>query len=404
MEPAKDSSVDRFDWIISVAIGLLAVSLLCFALSGHGMGLTQDSSAYLGAARHMAAGDGFVEDSKSDLRPITVWPPGYSIALLPGAVIGFEVWALAIHSVLFLALCVGSYGLLRGRGVTRSAAACAALLVACGNGMLLQYSLLLSEALYLPLNLALVWAAMKCFESPSMRWRLFAGALCAAATLTRYAGLGPSLVLVLLLLFHGRFAPRAWIGALLFIAAAGVPVLLWMARNWLLAESSTGRAFAPHSVDSDWFLDAWRIATTWYFAAPWPRVIRHAATFLLVVLTLVALGRPDERGAVHPLRLALIATSIGYFAMHAAAQFASTVPTSMDLRMQLPLQLCATLAFGGATTVRKPALARACLIALCVVTLICTVRACLAAEEIRERGSWHVWDPNAPPGGPNSYR
>ncbi len=80
--PQSEGKTPRLVFLISFLILCFAALWLYLYTTPAGVGLTNDSSAYLGGARSILRGEGYVRFSGDRLpRPITQFPPLYSIAI-----------------------------------------------------------------------------------------------------------------------------------------------------------------------------------------------------------------------------------------------------------------------------------------------------------------------------------
>jgi len=86
-------------WLgIGAAISALVVNI---AATQHGLGFSPDSASYLSAGLNLAGGQGLVTYSGD---PLTIFPPGVSIVVAAGRVVGLDpiVWMRVFNSI-----CIG---------------------------------------------------------------------------------------------------------------------------------------------------------------------------------------------------------------------------------------------------------------------------------------------------------
>jgi 4-amino-4-deoxy-L-arabinose transferase-like glycosyltransferase len=240
-----------------VSITLLGLlSVLAFALvlraTPEGLGLTDDSIAYVAGARSMLAGDGYREAWLASNGPVTHFPPAYPSALVFLGWFGLDPLrgARLLGAALF-GLSTALMGILGWR-MTRSLPSglmLAALFVA--NGSLLRvHTSALSEPLFIFLGLLAFWGFDLYFERDAhWLWLLVCGSLAGMAYLTRYAGLALAGTFVLALLaLHRTWRRRATavgvFGASLFPWIAG-----WAIRNSLVGGTVTNRVLVWHPIN-----------------------------------------------------------------------------------------------------------------------------------------------------------
>lgn len=218
-----------------------------------GLGLTNDSAAYLGGARSLLAGSGYSDIwLDSTLEAITHYPPLLSLTLAGIGLLGLDPYRGArVLQVFLLAANTGLLGLL-GLRMTKSQAAgiFLALLFASNAQFLRIHAQVLSEPLFIFFSLASFLAFSAATENqpaPALParflkpglWLLLTGLLSALAFLTRYSGLAliaTFLIAIFLLPGQSRLKRTAF-----FLAGAAPPIAAWFIRNSLVAESATNR-------------------------------------------------------------------------------------------------------------------------------------------------------------------
>lgn len=236
MRKVPGLAVRRFTWVLAgVAVG--AVGLVLARQWTYGVGLSGDWAAYLGTARNLLAGEGFLS---FDGEPYLYWPPLYPLLLAAAAwVVSADPFAVAgpLNAVA-LGLTVFVAGKLLRRHVAPVwlvVAACAALAVAPSLGDVAGQAM--AEAVFILWLIAALALACRYLETSDrgdhrMLLGLAAAAVAALAALTRYIGVCVVLVVAPLVLCVGN-APlmaRAW-RAFVYAAIAVAPVGLWLWRN-----------------------------------------------------------------------------------------------------------------------------------------------------------------------------
>ncbi len=237
-----------------------------------GLGLTNDSAAYIGGARSILAGSGYSDIwLDSTLEPVTHYPPLLSLTLSGiGLLTGLDPYrgARALHILLFAAN-TGLIGLL-GLRMTRpsplarqekgwGAGIILALLFFTNADLLNIHAQVLSEPLFIFFSLLSFLAFDFAFEqlAPPKNsraalktgywslitdyWLLLTGFLTALAFLTRYSALAliaTFLIATFLFSHSSRFKRIA-----LFLGGAIPPIAAWFIRNSLVADSATNRIF-----------------------------------------------------------------------------------------------------------------------------------------------------------------
>ena len=221
-----------------------------------GLGLSDDSIAYIAGARSLLAGHGYREAWLVSNKPITHFPPGFSSAL---AFIGFFSFdplrgARFLNALLF-GFSTALIGILGWR-MTKSLAAglvLAALFVL--NGSLLQvYTTAMSEPLFIFLSLLAFWMFDLYFERDAhWLWLVLCGVFVGVAYLTRYAGLAlVATFLVALFILHDTWRKR-FISAGIFLASVLPWISVWSIRNLIAAGNATNRELVWHPITASNF-------------------------------------------------------------------------------------------------------------------------------------------------------
>ena len=239
-----------------IALSLIAVIgvILVLRATSNGLGLSDDSIAYIAGARSMAAGDGYREAWLASNQPVTHFPPGFSSILAFLGLFGADPLRAArwVNALLF-GLNAALLGILGWR-MTPSLTAgvvLAALFVASGE-MFSVHAVAMSEPLFIFLSLLAFWMFDLYFERDHhWLWLIACGTFVGMAYLTRYAGLALVATFVAaLLILHTNWKKR--ISSIGIFLASVIPwVLGWSIRNRLIAGNATNRAFAWHPLTSE---------------------------------------------------------------------------------------------------------------------------------------------------------
>jgi len=138
-----------------ILLSLCGYFLLLYT-TPQGLGLNDDSIAYIAAARSLMAGDGFREAWLISNNPMTHFPPGFpSILALIGLLTGLDpLRGARVFNALLFGLNVGLTGWLGWRMTgSRVASLIVALLTLTSSSLLYVHSRAMSEPLYIFLTL-----------------------------------------------------------------------------------------------------------------------------------------------------------------------------------------------------------------------------------------------------------
>ena len=262
---------------------------------GRELALSPDSVSYLSAARHLAAGEGLV---RFDGAPFLLWPPLYPwcLALLEG--LGVD----ALANGAWLQWCVlGGTALLAGwwvgertGSIARTLLVTVAVLVA---KPLWHVSVFLwSEPLFNSFIVAALFFAARLRERGDTLSLALLATSCAAACLTRHAGVFLVAASALVLLLPGRHTWRErLIVTGLFGAGALLPPFLWWVRNARLTGDWSGGRVAGGLDAIGGFESYARTLADWVLPWSWPLEIKGPAALLLLALFAVWAYRVARR-------------------------------------------------------------------------------------------------------------
>lgn len=241
---------------------LIAVlgTLLILRTTPEGLGLSDDSIAYIAGARSMLAGHGYREAWLASNGPVTHFPPGFSSVLAFFGLFGMDPLrgARFVNAILF-GLNAGLLGVLAWRMTPSLTAGLVLAALFVGSGEMLQvHAAAMSEPLFIFLCLLSFWMFDLYFEfPPSSVGRGIAGewwwlAACASfsgmAYLTRYAGLALAATFIFAICIL-RTSWRKRLTTIGIFLAGFLPwVLGWTLRNWLVADNVTNRTFVWHPI------------------------------------------------------------------------------------------------------------------------------------------------------------
>lgn len=296
----------RFNPRIASLLTLFLISvfgtLLVLKATPEGLGLSDDSIAYIAGARSMLAGNGYREAWLASNQPVTHFPPGFSSVLAFFGLFGLDpLRGTRFVNALLFGINAGILGILVWR-MTPSLTAglvIAALFVASGD-MLQVHTFAMSEPLFIFLTLLSLWNFDLYFERPPSTvgksivgewwWLVTAGAFAGMAYLTRYAGLALAATFIAALLvlrtsWHKRFTS---IGIFL---GGFLPFMFgWAFRNRLVAENVTNRTFVWHPITAENLKIGLRTFSEFFIPIePWRREI-FKQTGIVEVMIVIVLG------------------------------------------------------------------------------------------------------------------
>lgn len=243
-----------------VATGVWVTLAIALALRLAVVGLTFDTPTVLDpadfsrTAASIAQGHGYPPSNRAPGGgPTAFRPPAYP-AFLAGvyALAGREAPPIGrLAGALLGTLTVILIGLIARRLWGRRVGVLALGIAAVAPPLVIMSTALVSEALFVPLELAAVLAALEARRSERrLRWALLTGVLVGIAALTRTNGLLLLLPFALALApVRGWARPRRWAAAAAMVLAALATLAPWTIRNW-----SEFHAFVPVSDEAGYTL------------------------------------------------------------------------------------------------------------------------------------------------------
>lgn len=372
----------RTTWAFFAALALLAVAggWLLFYATPQGLGLNDDSIAYIAGARSLLSGQGYREIWLISAGPVTHFPPGFPSALaFFSLVTGIDpLRAARLLNGLLFGLNIFLMGWLALRMTkSRTVGLLTALLFLLTPSLLRIHSNAMSEALYVFFTLVTFLLLDFYFSphpNPSPRGRgaggegllLAAGLITSFAFLTRYAALAllATGIVALVILHSERSEWRKRLVSTGIYLAGFVPfVLAWMIRNRIVGGTVTNRAIGWHPITET--NARMGIRTFSEFLVPisnWQLSLIKTPELFEIILMLLALGllvwtlkvglprffQPEKNPQPEVISFLNGLYIFGYFLALAATMTFFDPATKFQLRIVAPMlvSLVLLLAFG----------------------------------------------------------
>ena len=285
--------LDRQTTVFFLILGLLAVGgiwLLAYS-TPFGLGLNDDSIAYIAGARSIMAGQGYREAWLASNGPVTHFPPGFPALLaFIGLITGLDPTqgARALNGLLFgLNIALTGWVGWRMTG-SRIAGVLVATLAVLNSSLLYIHSRAMSEPLYIFLTLLSFLLLDYYFERSKNSWLIALGCVLGWAYLARYAGLSLlATMIAVLVVLHETWRKR--LKSALVLALGAFPWIVgWSIRNRVLGGNLTNRTLGWHPVT----LDNWDLGVKTFadFLTPL-RTVRRAlnqipASFEIILIVI----------------------------------------------------------------------------------------------------------------------
>ncbi len=249
------------DWLVKhgqfllLAAASITVAVFFWILTPYGISVGHDSLFYIDAATNLVEGNGYYwTGSGGELKPLSHFPPGYPALLALPLSIGMEkiqatrLIAAFMTGANYFAI---SFILYRfSKNVFLSLPVSLAILST--PVLVEQYFSAMSESMFFFLMLLGLYGVVEYSANRKKSMLVIAACSIAIAPLTRYIGTSLLLASVLGLFFYveGNFKQKL-IHSAVFGLLTGLPLSLWIFRNWRLTGTSTNRTFLVHLVDVD---------------------------------------------------------------------------------------------------------------------------------------------------------
>lgn len=233
-----------------LTLGLLAAlgTFLILYATPQGLGLSDDSIAYIAGARSILSGQGYREAWLASDGPVTHFPPAFSSFLALIGLSGLD----PVRGARFLnALLFGANTFLLGLigwRMTRSQVAgiVLAFLFVINASMFRVHAVAMSEPLYIFFSLISFLFFEYFFDRQTIHWLILTGCFAGLAYLTRYAGLAlVATFLAAIILLSETWKLRIK-RSLLFVVSFLPWTAAWAVRNKLVADNATNRTLVYH--------------------------------------------------------------------------------------------------------------------------------------------------------------
>lgn len=283
---------------------VLGMSLLLYATSLHGVGVSRDSVSYLNAAKNLATTGALSTDFlPGEPRPFTHWPPLYPAILFPLLLLGGDIarQAVVLNAIL-LALYLIAIQLLVLRFTENSilVALLAGLYAAFVYDVQYIYARAWSETVFLVFLLFGTLSLTEYLAKPRWAWLLLASSFFALGWLSRYVGVvlpvagASAVVLWSRRSFWWRVRDAVILGVI-----ATAPVAVTVIRNYYNAGTAVNREITVHAAPPDWLREACSAIAMWLAPAGAPPLVKAIAVgivagIVVLDLSLVARGSTGQ--------------------------------------------------------------------------------------------------------------
>ena len=273
-------------FVITVLSVIGIVSLL-FATTW-GIGISPDSTTYIGVARNLLDGHGLTQTSANGtMVPMTNYPPLYPMLLATIGVFGIDVLDGARYLNAFL---FGANIILVGFVITISSCESVwtsifgSFLVLTSGVMINIHSMAWTEPLFIFFGLLGLFLLALYIENPKPLLLITCSGAISLAFLARYPGAALVATGIAAIFFMNRKTCYGRIGdSAIFVAISSIPMALWIIRNSYIAGNATSREIVFHPITFAHITSALSTFSRWLLPSAVPDIIRTILFIALVV-------------------------------------------------------------------------------------------------------------------------
>jgi len=241
----KVINTTRHWWLYTLLLFLVSIFgiYLLRATTPIGLGIYPDSVTYIMGARNIVNGLGFVRfSSENILKPITHYPPLYSIILSGFGFAGLDIVRAArlLNMILLVMGIWGFAALLYYATHNRSVSLIGAILFLFSPTIFMRYTWALSEPLFFALMLLSFILYFMFINNQKPFWIILLGVVTALLFLTRYIGLIMAVVWVVMIYLATPKSSR--LRLILYYCLSLLPLVVFqLLRNYILTGTLTNR-------------------------------------------------------------------------------------------------------------------------------------------------------------------
>ena len=278
-------------WLM-LSVIMAVGGILYFRTTPHGVGLVSDSVNYINGARSIAAGNGYFRESGGGiLKPITNFPPLYSILLsIPFWLKADWFAAVRYFGLIFFMLNLGLTGILVHAMVKNIWFGLgAALLMLVSKPFLYFQVFAMSESLFFFCTLASFLFFVFALETEKQRNWFLCGLFSGFAFLTRYVGIISLFSILSVLMLNRR--TKNTLKSMLWLLIGAVPLIsAWLIRNVIVSGNASNREFFFHPLSGEEIKGGILIFWKWIFPIRYQNVEQTVFWMEWIVIGLALAG------------------------------------------------------------------------------------------------------------------
>ena len=281
-------NISKYWGVIAIAALCIVGVILILYFTRSSPGVSGDSVWYVMGAENMLAGNGYSRTSGGgEIKPIVGFPPFFSMVLAGLGIMGLDliVGLRWLNALMFGGSAFLIWRLIHQYTGSKWVSLAGAVLFLGSSSLIKYHSWVMSEGLYILLQLTVFSLLVAYFNSEKKILWVLAAIITGAGILTKYIGFSLLFSGALTIFFFSKKDWKAKINnSLLYIFIASLPVVVWFMRNSTLGGNLTNRAFTYHPMRLD-LLEIYKYEIgNWYLLH---RLIAWDQRFLIAALIAV---------------------------------------------------------------------------------------------------------------------
>lgn len=264
------SVIGRSDYLFLLLIVLSIYGFFHILIqTSQGAEVTDDSVLFVAAGQNIARGNGFSWlEGDGTPKPITGFPPGYSILLAPFDLLNLDLYSVArwLNAIFFggLIFIVGNLIFYLTRSIF--SAVVGSMLILVSKSVLDMYVWIMADGSFYFIYVTAVYCYIRYLENGKRSLLFVTGILIAFASMFRYIGLSLFPAAVIVLIFYRQFSWKKKIKDLAILCLISLlPFCLLTIRNIYIGGSAYNRSLINIEIQYANLVAYLREAFSWFF-------------------------------------------------------------------------------------------------------------------------------------------
>ena len=343
--------------VILIVLGIVGGLIIIYS-TPYGLGLVNDSSAYVNGARNLLSGEGYSRTAgNGESVPLTHFPPLLSIVLATFGLFGIDaIQATKILNIFFFASNIFFAGLLLYKITGTSVfSILGAVLFLLSESFISIHTYALSEPFFIWQLLIILLLLYSYFKNSNISKVIVLGFLTGLIYLTRYLGVSVFGMIFISLILCALPAKTKVRHIVVYMLSSLVLPLIWSIRNTLLTGNFANRRIYYHPVEQHKWFDGSANFWDWLFPGNlnlygispiFFSLLLAVISICILVVILKGLWATKNRKKVDNEQLMIIAVAVESIVYLSVLIFSMTFvdpATVFENRMLAPFYFCLVL-------------------------------------------------------------